>query len=365
MMSNSVSFLRICLSAFVLILAGCDAGDTSEDLVVADECTIPANQIVSGGVAKDGIPSLQNPTLVDAGSAGADYLEPESRVIGVIIEGEPVAVPHNILWWHEIVNLDLNASQVAVSYCPLTGSSISFDRAPQGGATFGVSGLLWQNNLIMYDRNANETLWPQMLRSGGCGEEIGQPLTPFTSFEMSWAAWQSLYPDTRVVGNVTGHARNYTQTGYPYGTYEEPDNGSTLFPQVINDDRPPKERVLGIPVGDGGKLYPFFELDNADPVTAVNDLVDGRPVVVLWDDAAQGAMAFESVLNGSRFTFEMRGENFADVETGSTWDVQGRAIAGEMMGAQLTPIAEAYTAFWFAWKAFHPDSEVWLANAGS
>ncbi len=365
MMSKRLSFVRVLLSAFVLVLAGCDSGTTDDELVSADECIIPANQIVSGGVPKDGIPSLQNPTLVDATSGGADYLEPNSRVIGVIIDGQPVAVPHNILWWHEIVNLDLNASQLAVSYCPLTGSSITFDRAQLGGATLGVSGLLWQNNLIMFDRNTNETLWPQMLRSGGCGEDSGQPLTPFSSFEMTWASWQSLYPDTRVVANSTGHIRNYTQTGYPYGTYEEPDNAATLFPQDVNDDRPPKERVLGIPNGDGGKLYPFFELDNDDPVAVVNDIVDGRQVVVFWDDAAESAVAFESVVDGSRFTFEMRGQNFADVETGSTWDFQGRAIAGEMMGAQLTPVTEAYVAFWFAWKAFHPQSEVWLANAGS
>ncbi|MFK7844637.1 MAG: DUF3179 domain-containing protein [Rhodothermales bacterium] len=363
--SNSLPsrhILNLFSAALILILAGCDSGDTDTSLLNEDDCSIPVGQVVSGGVAKDGIPSLQNPTLVEAGSAAAVYLQPENRVIGVVIDGEPVAIPHNILWWHEIVNLDLQSSQLAISYCPLTGSSIAFDRAQHDGATFGVSGLLWQNNLIMYDRNTDETLWPQMLREGGCGTGRGQELTAFASSEMSWSGWQRLHPGTRVVSNATGFTRNYTESGYPYGNYEEPDNAGTLFTQDVNDDRPPKERVLGIPVGQGGKLYPFFELNATASASVVNDFVDGRPVVVFWDNLSEGAVAFESVLNGNRFNFAVNGDQFVDQETGSTWDLQGRAISGEMMGTQLTPVAEAYVAFWFAWKAFHPQSEVWLAS---
>ncbi len=361
---QSLHILNLFSVAAFLVLAGCDSGSTDNALLNQEDCVIPVEQVVRGGVVKDGIPSLHNPVLVEAGSGGAAYLQPDNRVIGVVIDGEPVAIPHNILWFHEIVNLDLQNSQLAISYCPLTGSSIAFDRAQHDGATFGVSGLLWQNNLIMYDRNTDESLWPQMLREGGCGTDTGQKLTAFASSEMSWSGWQNLYPNTRVVSSATGISRNYTDSGYPYGNYEEPNNAGTLFRQDVNSDRPPKERVLGIPVGQGGKLYPFFELNTSESASVVNDFVDGRPVVVFWDNVSEGAVAFEAVLNGDRFNFTADGDQFVDQETNSIWDLQGRAISGEMMGAQLIPVADAYVAFWFAWKAFHPQSEVWTADAG-
>ncbi len=346
--------------ALLLLVSACDSGGGS-DTVSPGECIIPVNEIVNGGVGKDGIPALENPVLVEAGSPGAGYLQPGSRIIGVLVDGEPIAVPHNILWFHEIVNLDGVDDQIAVSYCPLTGSSITFDRKPHGGATFGVSGLLWRNNLIMYDRNTNESLWPQMLRRGSCGEETGTILAQAAASEMTWEGWQRLYPNTLVVSSATGHIRNYVDQAYPYGNYEEPNNAGTLFPQFVNDDRPPKERVLGIPIGSGGKLYPFFELDTPELATAVNDTVDGRPVIVFWEDDSAGAVAYEAALNGEVLTFSVSGARFVDDQTESTWDLQGRAVAGELAGAQLLPVAEAYVAFWFAWKAFHPDAEVWVA----
>ncbi len=345
-----------------LIWAGCDNSNNNSSVLDEDNCNIPVGEVFDGGVGKDGIPSLQNPSLVDPAHPSADYLDPDSRIIGIILNGVPVAVPHNILWWHEIVNLDSGNEQVAVSYCPLTGSSITFDRASHGGATFGVSGLLWQNNLIMYDRSTQESLWPQMLRQAGCGSDIGQKLTPFPATELTWAGWKALYPDTKVISSNTGFFRSYVEGAYPYGTYERPDNGSTLFPQNVNSDRPPKERVLGIPDGDGGKLYPFFELDNDDALQAVNDVVNGRPLVVFWEDASDGAVAFDAIVDGMQLTFSGASGIFKDLETSSTWDLSGRAVAGDLVGAQLEPVAEAYVAFWFAWKAFHPESEVWIAN---
>ena len=96
-------------------------------------------------------------------------------MIGVEVDGEYIAVPHNILWWHEIANFD--ELGLAVTYCPLTGSSIAFHRSGVDGAQFGVSGLLYKNNLVMYDRTAvdgEDSLWPQMLAGGFCGPAEGQ-----------------------------------------------------------------------------------------------------------------------------------------------------------------------------------------------
>ncbi len=356
------------LMALGLFLAGCDASgqvDDNRSGLEAGNCNIPINEIEFGGVGKDGIPALSEPRLVDASSNELSYLDDNSRVIGVLLDGAPLAIPHNILWYHEIVNLSAGDEQIVVSYCPLTGSSIAFDRAQHGGAEFGVSGLLWRNNLIMYDRNTEESLWPQMARTGGCGEEKGTPLQSVAAFELTWEAWKTLYPDTRVLSSNTGHFRNYSRSGYPYGNYEAPDNSVLLFPQPVNEDRLPKERVLGIPVGQGGKVYPFFELDNGNGRRAVNDTVDGNQIVILWDESGQGASAFHALVDGRVLTFRAEAGEIIDLETGSLWNHAGIATSGELQGMRLQPVAEAYVAFWFAWKAFHPDLEIWTDVIGA
>jgi hypothetical protein len=119
---------------------------------------------VFSAATRDGIPALTDPELVTPDSPWVEYLLPTDRVIGLEIDRQFLAVPHNILWWHEIVNF--NDLGLAVTYCPLTGSSMVFRRDVVQGAEFGVSGLLFKNNLVMFDRAAvggEDSLWPQML----------------------------------------------------------------------------------------------------------------------------------------------------------------------------------------------------------
>ena len=320
-------------------------------------CIIPTDRFADGGVGKDGIPALTNPPLIDAPQA--TYLADGSRVIGFLVDGSAIAVPHNILWWHEIINLSFSTARLAVTYCPLTGSSMAFNRASAGGGEFGVSGLLFQNNLTMYDRTSQESLWPQMNRQAGCGARVGTQLEMFPVVEMTWAGWQSLYPDTKVVSDNTGHDRNYTPDGYPYGDYELPNNPSLLFRMPIDERRLPKERLLGIPDGDGGIAFPFFELDEEGPVRAVHETGAGEAVVIFWDRERVGAMAYRPVHDGQPLTFEARDGRLVDMETGSEWRLDGRAVAGPLAGVRLEPVAEAYVAFWFAWAAFHPQTRLW------
>ena len=188
-------------------------------------CVIPVDQLFDGGPGKDGIPALTNPTLVPVGDPQAEYLSNQARVIGVEIGGEVIAIPHNVGWWHEIVNLDVGGRQIAVTYCPLTGSGIAFDRSDVGGAEFGVSGLLFQNNLVMYNRRTEESLWPQMLRQGACGPSASAQLSLYPVVEMTWEGWHTLHPETTVIGEP---ARSTTHNTYPYGNYEELNNSNTL-----------------------------------------------------------------------------------------------------------------------------------------
>lgn len=347
-----------------LLLAACDTQPATlvGGVPSGDEggCSVPVDAFVSGGVQKDAIPALTNPPMAAPGEAA--YLADDSRVLGVHLGGEALAVPHNILWWHEIVNLDRDGVALAVTYCPLTGSSLVFDRAAAGGAAFGVSGLLFKNNLTMYDRNTNESLWPQMLRKAGCGPRNGRALAPYPVVEMTWKGWRTLYPDTRVLSAATGHNRDYRPSAYPYGAYEQKNNEQLLVPMPLDPRRPPKERVLGIPNDRSGIAFPFDALDNGAPYRVVKDAVGQFQVVVFWDREKQAAMAYYPATRSGFLTFQVRDGRITDVETGSRWEVDGRAVDGPLAGTRLEPVAEAYVAFWFAWATFQPEARLWTGS---
>jgi len=326
---------------------------TSEDL----SCTIPVEEIADGGVGRNGIPALSNPPLVFPDDPDASYVRPGDRVLAVNVGGADVAVPHNILWWHEIVNLDLGGERVAVTYCPLTGSGLVFDRRPLGGTEFGVSGLLFRSNLIMFDE-ATESLFPQMMRRAACGPENSQRLELVPAREMRWEAWRELHPDGLVVSEITGHKRPYSSN--PYADYEDPDNPDIVFPfPEVDGRRPVKERVFGLVLGgDGGIAYPFGELERWSR-TVVKIPAKGGPGVLFWDRSAEAAVPFFPRAGGMELTLDVRDGEFVDEETGSRWDLSGRAVAGPLEGERLEPVADGYVAFWFAWAGFQPQTTVW------
>lgn len=362
-----VSTAQLGLAALVvpLLFVGCDVspdqgGGSSFNL---DNCTLPTDRLVDGGVPRNGIPSLNDYTpgddrLVGPDSENASYLADDDRIIGLLFGDQALAVPHNILWHHEIINFDNFAGHTfSVTLCPLTGTTLAFDRSAVGGAEFGVSGLLFNNNLVMFDRRDNESLWPQMNRSANCGANVGTELDMLPVAVMQWEHWKELHPNTKVVSSQTGHSRNYTTSGYPYGSYNQRDNSRLLFQIPIDDRRPPKERVLGLPVEDGGLAIPFGELDDGSSARAIEVTVGGQEVVVFWNKAARGAMAYRPMLNGQPLSFSAN-ENgrFVDAETGRTWTLDGRALDGS---ARLTPVETAYMSFWFAWPVFQPETTLW------
>ncbi len=372
---RSTAWLSVGVLAGFLVLAGCDVGSVSDSGngnsgFNLDSCTIPTDRLVDGGVPRDGIPSLDEFTsgddrLVEKDASSAGYLEDDNRIIGLLFGDQALAVPHNILWHHEIVNVDNWAGQTfAVTYCPLTGTGLAFDRSVIDGAEFGVSGLLFNNNLTMFDRRDDESLWPQMNREANCGASVGTDLEMLPVMEMTWGKWKELHPDTKVISSETGFSRNYTTSGYPYGdpdpesSYERPNNDNLLFDMPIDDRRPPKERVLGIPNGDGGLAVPFGELDDGSEARTVEVTVGGTDMVVLWRADAEGAMAYHPrTQSGQSLSLTVENGRFVD-GSGRTWTLDGRAQNGS---ARLEPVQTAYVSFWFAWAAdsFQPETRIW------
>lgn len=344
--------------ASLLSLGACDAGPpdsttTDEERFNVENCVIPTDRLVVAA-PRDAIPALTNPSFVEPADRQARYLTDESRVIGLLFGEPPLAVPHNILWHHEIVNL----RRAVVTYCPLTGSSLAFDRIDLDGTSFGVSGLLFNNNLVMFNRADEESLWPQMKRKAGCGPDVGTALEMLPVVEMKWGRWKTLYPKTKVVSSETGFQRDYTASGYPYFNYNQPNNRDLFQSMPIDDRRPPKERVLGIPGGqDGGLALPFGALNENARLRVVEVAVGASMKTIFWSREARGAMAFETSTSLS-----IHDNRIVDDDTGSTWTVDGRAVQGPRKGDRLEPVDKAYVAFWFAWAAFHSDTRLWTPS---
>ena len=278
---------------------------------------IPHNQIFQGGPPRDGIPSIDSPKFIT--SDQADFMKPKELVLGVVSEGQAKAYPIHILNWHEIVNDSIGSNHFVVSYCPLCGTGMVFSARLDGSLmTFGVSGLLYNSDVLLYDRQTG-SLWSQVMRKSISGKLKGKQLKQIPAMHTTWENWLERYPQTKVLSRETGAIRNYERD--PYSGYELTEH--TYFP-VTNKaprDYHPKERVLGVTVNGVFKAYPFVELAKNNKVK-FTDSIAGKKLTIHWDNKNA---------------------------TGWATDNTGREY----------PVTIAY---WFAWYAFHPKTLVFKAS---
>ncbi len=336
----------------------------------------PLNRITSGGVPKDGIPALTDPDFVSPTSADAGYLSDDDLVLGVFINGDAKAYPHNIGWWHEIVNDGVGENPIVVTFCPLTGTGLVFEGSGGGRSddrlTMGVSGLLFNNNLIMYDRRDDRTLFPQMIHKGVEGPGSNEALKLLPVVETTWGYWKRLYPSTTVVsGNTPGSYGLNRYRVYPYGGYMSPTSGPlfSVFPALGENPTSqlysPKHLTLGVRFNENAKAYPFPALGQE---AVINDTVAGQNILVVWYAREQLAVPYFRTYLGRTLTFERVTSTdlvypfmLKDKETGSTWNLKGQAVSGELKDARLHQVS-AHNAFWFAWATFWQNTEVYVPS---
>ena len=260
-----------------------------------ERLTVPREQIRPGGPPKDGIPAITNPTMITAGQA--EYLKPTDRIAGVVIGGQARAYPLRIIVWHEIVNDTVTDSDFAVTFCPLCDSVAAFDRSSDDGPReFGVSGLLYNSNVLMYDRGEGpRSLWSQMQPANGIsGQHSGTELNALPVELTSWRNWLARHPDTVVMSTDTGFNRNYHGTAYA-GYLDSPD---LVFPVERRDDRLPlKAKVLGVWVGNEARAYPISAFaDRGDQ--PLSEAIADRQFVLKYspqDDSLRVVEAHEDV----------------------------------------------------------------------
>lgn len=275
---------------------------------------VDPGEIHQGGPPKDGIPAIDRPKFVPAAQA---KLDPGDRVLGVALHGEAKAYPVRILNWHEVVNDKVGGAQVAVTYCPLCGSGVTFSALMNAKPrTFGVSGLLYNSDVLLYDRETN-SLWSQLLAQAVTGPAKGAKLEIVPTAHTSWEDWRARHPGTRVLSEDTGYARDYARD--PYAGY---DVSPVIFFPVANASArfDSKEVVLGVEIDGRRKAYPFAELAKTDGDFA--DRVGDRDVRIVYDRRHRTARVL---------------------------DASGKELA-------------SVTSYWFAWYAFYPQTAVFYAG---
>jgi hypothetical protein len=269
----------------------------------------PWVEVIQACPRRDCIPSIDKPTFVSA--TQASFLKDDDIVIAVAMEGEARAYPIRILVRHELVNDTIGRKPILVSYCPLCGSGLIFDRALDGEAVeFGVSGLLHNSDLVMYDRKT-ASLWQQITGAAFAGAKRNQVLQAIPSSMTTWSQWRGAHPETVVLSTATGLPAELYQR-WPYGDYASSDR--LMFPVTLEDARlHPKMVVYGADIEGHAVAYAQTYLREERTLA---DEIDGRTLQVSHGEDG--------------------GVTITDTKSKQIW--------------------VAHRLFWFAWYSFHPDT---------
>lgn len=314
--------VALCTLAFSLPLQA--RNTVTKNGFILDAPLVPEREILQAGPPRDGIPAIDKPQFVSP--KDARYLQSKDRVLGVVFNGEIKAYPIRFLNFHEVVNDNFGQHPVVITYCPLCGTGMAFDAFMNGQSyLFGVSGLLYNSDLLMYDRNT-ESLWSQLEALAINGTHKGLRLPRIPVEHTTWADWLSRFPNTQVLSSETGYWRDYASSPYPgYASSEH-----MYFPVASVDKRyHPKESVLGVDIGGHYKAYPFVELDR---------LLSGSQQT----PSENGRYLLHDVINKQAISVEFNPEH----RTAVVRDANGVVLPSVIV-------------YWFAWAAFYPKTQVY------
>lgn len=295
----------------ILVLALSNLGKADDTPVLngfkLTDLRIERDAIKSGGPPRDGIPSIDKPKFISPDKA--DFMKDDDIVLSFTEEKTTRAYPLRVLVWHEIVNETIAGKPILVTYCPLCGTAMIFDRKIKDVVrNFGVSGMLYQSDVLMYDRES-ESLWSQLKMESVSGPLSGTSLELLPSAHLMWKTWKEKHPQGEVLSTDTGHQRSYM--GDAYASYSK--SPETMFPVPFErKDLAKKDWVIGVVIK--GKAIAF-------PVQA---LAEKR----------------EATQDGIQVKYD------PDSRLATATDSDGMEIPN-------------VTVFWFAWQAFNPQTALW------
>ncbi len=318
-------------------------------------------------LAPDSIRSIDNPVFLQVAD-NLEILDPAEPVVALEINGDARAYPVRVMVSHEIVNDVVGGVPIAITYCPLCNSAVTYIREINGvETTFGISGLLFASALIMYDR-ATESLWTHFDGRAVVGVLAGAQLESIPSPLLAWGDFRENHPTGQVLDwNATGFDRDYGRN--PYVGYDDPDTNPFLFFGTVDDRARAKQRVVGVAI-DGEAAAFSLDYISGGEAKATNEAVSDKPVVIFWKAGQSSALdtqdqftgkdvgsvgVFDPVVDGELLTFVAVGDRFVDEATSSTWTITGEAVDGPLAGTVLERLDHLDT-FWFAWSTYRPET---------
>ena len=292
-----------------LALSGLAATDALNGFALGD-LRVNRDKLVAGGPGRDKIHSVDEPAFAEP--AAASWVAAENLVIGVSRDGAARAYPVHVMEYHQIVNDEIGGVPVVVTYDPIAGVPIAYvRRVGERTLEFGVSGLIYNSNFLLYDR-ATESLWSQFRGEAIAGPLAGTRLERLRVRQEPLGRWLERAPKTRVLGLPAPRRIDYRYS--PFTAYWLSEK--VPFPVEASDPSfHPKELVLGLRAGGKTRAY-------------LGSLVTGAGGIL--EDRFEGH----------------------DVRVGYTSELAA-------FDYEVPDAIEVTEAYWFAWKAFHPDTEVW------
>ena len=296
---------------------------------------------------------LIDPPFVPA--VAADHMVPADVVLGVEFEGDARAYP----WWimdnHYVANDTVGGRRLVILLCPMCSTGVAFDPVIGGRRLTFEQRHIYNGIPALYDHQTG-SVWSPYLGAAIRGQMMGTCLPVLPLRQMTWRAWRDIYPETRVLaahlGRRDGHGSGHT-IGSPYIVQPM----ARLLARW--DTRLPHNTlVLGVLTAAGQRAYPLEVLRARKGV--VCDELGGQPIVVFLHmvEGSYGALAYSRTVNERLLTFEPGPQGPVDVETGSLWTTDGRAVAGPLSGAALE-FVNSHVSEWFIWAAHHAEIDVY------
>jgi hypothetical protein len=308
------------------------SSDAPESQIEADDGDFPT---VAMGPRQPPITEIDTVPVFAAGAVADQEL-----VIGVTINQESRAYPLNMINGptREVLNDVVGEIPIVVTWCPICHHAAVFRREVDGRVLrFGVSGRLWNDNMVLYDAETN-TLWSQLLGRGMSGPQRGRRLEPIASILTDWKSWRDRQP-SGTVAVLSRTAGDYVSSYY----------------------REPEKFVLATTAVSPPRAWGFDTLTTSP---ALNVVIGDIPALVAFRRDIGTARLFDRRVAGWTLTFRGDGHWLTDDQTGTLWDpVAGRGWLGLFAGESLNPLP-ASVAFRRAWLAFHPDTQMLPAQSG-
>ena len=348
--------------AALTVSAQLNQGNWKTDL---SKKSINLSELRSGGPPKDGIRAIDRPEFIAIDEA-AKWVGAREPVLVVTLGGEARAYPLQILLWNELVNDQIGDRPILVSFCPLCNTAITFDRRINGAVhDFGVSGMLCNSDMVMYDRQT-DSLWQQATGDAIVGAATGERLDIVSSQVVSFDDFRESFPKGWVLDRPI-HDVRYGST--PYAGYEF--SGRLMAPVDLKQPLPirPTEQVVAVTMEGRTKAFAFDNLRRSGVVESKikknRFVVFHYPGTVSINDARRIARSrqvgsvgvFSPELDGKRLKFRRKKGKILDKETGSTWNLFGVATDGPMAGKRLQPV-DHRVYYAFALMAFHPRAQI-------